>query len=149
MKPVHLSRQNRFIPSNWRIEQLPGLSAENQAGLIEFGIKTTLQLLQQASSPVQRQALATQYRFIFNTSINGWLWRTCLAFRVWAAASCRERFLCPTRANARRKDTSTNFATSSRHPTTPRSMSHRGRDRTMDRPGACSYAIAICHITVR
>lgn len=72
MKPVHSSPQNRFIPSNWRIEQLPGLSAENQAGLRDCGIKTTLQLLQQASSPVQRQALATQLQ-IHIQHINKWV----------------------------------------------------------------------------
>ncbi len=56
--PTH-SSQSTSLPSNWNITQLPGLSPDDQAKLINCGIKTTQQLIQQRSSPTQKQALAT------------------------------------------------------------------------------------------
>lgn len=58
--------------SNWAIEQLPGLSAQNQAKLENCGIHTTLQLLQQAKTPEQRQRLATQLQ-IHIQYVNKWV----------------------------------------------------------------------------
>lgn len=45
---------------NWRIEALPGLSAEDQARLHAAGIHSTLELLQQATTPAQKQQLAAR-----------------------------------------------------------------------------------------
>jgi hypothetical protein len=45
---------------DWSIEQLPGLSHQQQSQLLESGITTTGQLLRQASNPTARQQLATR-----------------------------------------------------------------------------------------
>jgi predicted flap endonuclease-1-like 5' DNA nuclease len=55
---THRSVQNRLKPTNWRIEQLPGISSEDQARLIDCGITTTLQLLQQCHNQEQKHALS-------------------------------------------------------------------------------------------
>jgi len=47
-------------PGDWSIEQLPGLSIQEQSQLREHGITTTGQLLRKASTPQLRQALANQ-----------------------------------------------------------------------------------------
>jgi hypothetical protein len=47
-------------PCNWRIEALPGLSPEDQARLHEINIHSTLELLQQGSTPPKQQQLATR-----------------------------------------------------------------------------------------
>lgn len=43
---------------NWPIEQLPGLSPDEQAKLKAQGIHSTLELLSQTQSPAQQQALS-------------------------------------------------------------------------------------------
>lgn len=48
------------LMSNWAIDQLPGLSAEDQAHLEQCGIQTTLQLVQRTRELNQRQVLASQ-----------------------------------------------------------------------------------------
>jgi predicted flap endonuclease-1-like 5' DNA nuclease len=72
MQTLNRSSQGSSIPSNWQISQLPGLSLENQAQLIGCGIKTTLQLLQQCSSPAQKQALATRLQ-VHIQHVNKWV----------------------------------------------------------------------------
>lgn len=64
--------QSSSLPNNYRIEQLPGLSPQNQAGLIDYGIKTTLQLVQEGSNQSQRQAIATQLQ-IHIQYVNKWV----------------------------------------------------------------------------
>jgi hypothetical protein len=72
MRTAHPSRPDAIQPSNWRIDQLPGLSAENQAQLLAYGITTTLQLLQRAGTPAKRQILATQLQ-IHLQHVNKWV----------------------------------------------------------------------------
>lgn len=43
---------------NWPIDQLPGLTADEQGKLQAQGIQTTLELLQQTQSPAQQRALS-------------------------------------------------------------------------------------------
>jgi Domain of unknown function (DUF4332) len=45
---------------SWSIAHLPGLSLQDQALLLQYGIQTTQQLLQQTRTPGQKQALASQ-----------------------------------------------------------------------------------------
>lgn len=60
-----------FRPSNWKIEQLPGLSAQDQAQLLECGVETTLQLLQRTSTLVCRKKLANQLQ-VHIQHVNKW-----------------------------------------------------------------------------
>ena len=53
-------QRNATQPCNWSIDKLPGLSPQDQTKLKEFGITTTGQLLQKASTGQLRQALANQ-----------------------------------------------------------------------------------------
>lgn len=57
---------------DWTIDQLPGLSVQNQAQLINAGIQTTRQLLQRTRTPDQRQTLATQLQ-IHIQHLNKWV----------------------------------------------------------------------------
>jgi hypothetical protein len=59
-------------PCYWAIEQLPGLSQEQQARLKACGIATTEQLLQIANTPSARQALANQLQ-IHVRYVNKWV----------------------------------------------------------------------------
>ncbi|NET30506.1 MAG: DUF4332 domain-containing protein [Cyanothece sp. SIO1E1] len=65
-------RSNSLKPSNWQIKCLPGLSCQNQARLIEAGIKTTAHLLHQGNTVTQRRALATQLQLHIQ-HINKWV----------------------------------------------------------------------------
>ena len=58
--------------SNWKIQQLPGLNAQNQAQLAEVGIHTTQQLLHQGSTAAKRQILSTQLH-VHIKHINKWI----------------------------------------------------------------------------
>jgi hypothetical protein len=58
--------------SNWAIAQLPGLSAQDQSRLAACGIQTTFQLLSQARTASQRQALATQLQ-THTQYVNKWV----------------------------------------------------------------------------
>jgi len=72
MSTVNHSNQGSLLPRNWQISQLPGLSPHDQTRLEDCGIKTTLQLLQQCSSPAQRQALATRLQ-VHIQHLNKWV----------------------------------------------------------------------------
>jgi hypothetical protein len=65
-------QRNTTQPCNWSIDQLPGLSPQDQTKLKEFGITTTGQLLQSASTGQLRQALANQLH-IKTQSVNKWV----------------------------------------------------------------------------
>lgn len=65
-------QRNTTQPCNWSIDQLPGLSPQDQTKLKEFGITTTGQLLQTASTGQLRQALANQLH-IKTQYVNKWV----------------------------------------------------------------------------
>lgn len=54
------SRSPKIPAKSWPIEQIPGLSPDNQARLKEAGIQTTQQLLQQTRRPEQQRAIEAQ-----------------------------------------------------------------------------------------
>ena len=56
----------------WSIEQLPGLSKQQQAQLQECGITTTKQLLEKASTKELKQALANQLQINIQY-VNKWV----------------------------------------------------------------------------
>lgn len=66
------SRPQPLKSSNWGIEQLPGLSPQDQAKLVESGITTTHHLLQTANNSTQKQALATHLQ-IHIQHVNKWV----------------------------------------------------------------------------
>ncbi|MBF2075591.1 MAG: DUF4332 domain-containing protein [Synechococcales cyanobacterium C42_A2020_086] len=59
-------------PSNWAIEQLPGLNSRDQTQLKGSGIDTTFQLLNATRTSAQRQALATRLQLHLR-HINKWV----------------------------------------------------------------------------
>lgn len=63
--------QPPFKPSNWSINDLPGLSVEQIESLSLLGIHTTYQLLAQTQTANQRQALATQLQLHLQ-HVNKW-----------------------------------------------------------------------------
>jgi predicted flap endonuclease-1-like 5' DNA nuclease len=65
-------RSRSLLPSNWAIQNLPGLSSEHCALLVAAGISTTLELLRQSRTPVQRQALAQQLQ-VHIQHVNKWV----------------------------------------------------------------------------
>jgi Domain of unknown function (DUF4332) len=74
-KTQRLSRspKPKGVPaSDWSIDQLPGLSAEDQARLTAAGIHTTLQLIQQGRTPEKRGILASQLQ-IHIQHVNKWV----------------------------------------------------------------------------
>jgi predicted flap endonuclease-1-like 5' DNA nuclease len=72
MSPQPKARPHSIRPRNWQLEQLPGLSAEDRLHLETCGITTTGQLLQKASTPTSRQALANQLQLPVK-HINKWV----------------------------------------------------------------------------
>ena len=72
MYPKPKNHRTTTQPSDWSIEQLPGLSAQDRDKLREAGIATTGQLLQKASTPQLRQALANQLQ-IKCQYVNKWV----------------------------------------------------------------------------
>ncbi|MGC8713102.1 MAG: DUF4332 domain-containing protein [Leptodesmis sp.] len=60
MKSQHGSKQGSVRSQDWRLQDLPGLSDEQQEQLWNCGIHTTLQLYQQTNTPAKRAALARQ-----------------------------------------------------------------------------------------
>jgi predicted flap endonuclease-1-like 5' DNA nuclease len=66
------TQPNAIQPHDWLIEQLPGLSTQDHAKLRELGITTTRQLLQKASTPQSKQALANQLQ-IKSQYVNKWV----------------------------------------------------------------------------
>lgn len=67
-----LSKIERLEPSNWPIEQLPGLSEEHIQELQTLGIKTTFHLLHNGRTPEQRQAIASHFR-LHVQHVNKWI----------------------------------------------------------------------------
>lgn len=65
-------RRSQKLPSNWPIEQLPGLNAEDLQKLENVGIQTTLQLLQQGTTSARKQQLAAQLR-VPTQYVNKWV----------------------------------------------------------------------------
>lgn len=60
MKSSITDQSCSIAPTDWQIEQLPGLTAEDANKLKEQGITTTLELLRQAGIRPQRETLAVQ-----------------------------------------------------------------------------------------
>ncbi|NEO72656.1 DUF4332 domain-containing protein [Moorena sp. SIO3H5] len=58
--------------SHWSIEQLPGLSIQDQSKLKELGITTTRELLEKASTGQAKQALANQLK-VKTQYVNKWV----------------------------------------------------------------------------
>ncbi|MCU0568130.1 MAG: DUF4332 domain-containing protein [Oculatellaceae cyanobacterium Prado106] len=73
MRPPNPDRLRSNPPAdNFAIAQLPGLSPQDQDLLAQSGIRTTHQLLAQAKTPVQRQALAQKLN-IHLQHVNKWV----------------------------------------------------------------------------
>ncbi|HEY9692597.1 MAG TPA: DUF4332 domain-containing protein [Oculatellaceae cyanobacterium] len=65
-------QRNTIESCSWSIEQLAGLSKENQLQLLELGIKTTGELLQIANTPTARLELANRLQLHIQY-INKWV----------------------------------------------------------------------------
>ena len=65
-------QRNTIQSCSWSIEQLAGLSKENQLQLLELGIKTTGELLQIAKTPTARLELANRLQLHIQY-INKWV----------------------------------------------------------------------------
>ncbi len=63
---------NKIQSCDWSIEELPGLSPEEQSQLINCGITTTGSLINQANNPAARVALSTKLKVNLNY-INKWI----------------------------------------------------------------------------
>ncbi len=72
MYPKPKTHRSATQACDWSIEQLPGLSTQDQSKLRELGIMTTGQLLKKASTPQSRQALASQLQ-IKSQYVNKWV----------------------------------------------------------------------------
>ncbi|MGB7443111.1 MAG: DUF4332 domain-containing protein [Coleofasciculaceae cyanobacterium] len=72
MSPQAEHRYSALRPCNWSIEQLPGLSEDDQSKLRESGISTTRQLLKKASTPQLKQDLANQLQ-VNSQHVNKWV----------------------------------------------------------------------------
>ncbi len=72
MHPKPKTHRSATQLRDWSIEQLPGLSDQDQSKLREAGIATTGQLLQKASTESSRQALANQLQ-IKCQYVNKWV----------------------------------------------------------------------------
>ncbi|MGQ9872045.1 DUF4332 domain-containing protein [Leptodesmis sp.] len=71
MKFQHDSNQGGVRSRDWRLQDLPGLTHEQQEQLWNFGIYTTLQLYQQTNTPKKRAKLAHQLQ-IHPQYVNKW-----------------------------------------------------------------------------
>jgi predicted flap endonuclease-1-like 5' DNA nuclease len=60
MKSQRGSKQGGVRSQDWRLQELPGLSDEQQEQLWNCGIHTTLQLYHQTNTPAKRAELARQ-----------------------------------------------------------------------------------------
>jgi predicted RecB family nuclease len=72
MYPKAKTNRSTTQSCNWSIDQLPGLSTQDQSKLKELGITTTGQLLKKASTPLLRQVLANQLQ-IKAQYVNKWV----------------------------------------------------------------------------
>ncbi len=72
MLTQHQSNISRNLSCNWLIEQLPGISSQEQLQLKNCGITTTEALLQQGKTPTLRLALANKLQ-IHLQYVNKWV----------------------------------------------------------------------------
>lgn len=72
MSPKSNNHGRSVQSRDWPIAQLPGLSSQDRSLLLECGITTTGQLIENANTPVSRQALANQLQ-IHTRYINKWV----------------------------------------------------------------------------
>jgi len=72
MSPQGKVHQSRVKSCDWAIEQLPGISQEEQAQLLECGIATTKELLRQGSTPEKKHILASKLH-VHIQYVNKWL----------------------------------------------------------------------------
>ncbi|MFH7029000.1 MAG: DUF4332 domain-containing protein [Heteroscytonema crispum UTEX LB 1556] len=63
---------SRIQSCDWSIEQLPGLSKEEQSQLQNYGITTTAMLVKQGKTPASRLALANKLQ-IHLQHVNKWV----------------------------------------------------------------------------
>jgi hypothetical protein len=71
MKSQRGSNREGVRSQDWQLQDLPGLSGEQQALLLSSGIQTTLQLYYQTNTPAKRAELARQLQ-IHPQYINKW-----------------------------------------------------------------------------
>lgn len=72
MSSKHKASVSNLLSSEWPIEQLPGLSQQEQSQLQNCGITTTAALLQQGKTPTARLALANKLQINLQY-VNKWL----------------------------------------------------------------------------
>jgi hypothetical protein len=72
MSSKQKSRVSSITSCNWQIEQLPGLSQQEQSRLQDCGITTTKVLIQQGKTPDAKQALANKLQ-IHLQYVNKWV----------------------------------------------------------------------------
>jgi len=72
MSPKHKPSLSNTPSCNWQIEQLPGLSQEEQSQLQSCGITNTLLLIQQSKTPSAKLALANKLQ-IHLQYVNKWV----------------------------------------------------------------------------
>ena len=70
--PKNMTSKNRLKSKSWPIEKLPGLSFEQQALLVEYGMTTTGKLLRNGNSPEQKLALANKLQLNVKY-VNKWI----------------------------------------------------------------------------
>ena len=66
------AHRSAIKPCDWPVEQLPGLSQQEQGLLLECGITTTLALIHKASTPANRQLIANRLQ-IHVQHVNKWV----------------------------------------------------------------------------
>lgn len=71
MKSQQSSKQDGVRSQDWQLQDLPGLSDEQQQQLWNCGIRSTLQLYQQTNTPAKRAELARQLQ-IHPQYVNKW-----------------------------------------------------------------------------
>ncbi len=72
MSPQPKASRGRLQPCDWSIEQLPGLSQEEQSKLIDYGITTTKKLLASANTLESKLALANKLQVHIH-HVNKWV----------------------------------------------------------------------------
>lgn len=72
MSSKQKSRVSSITSCNWQIDQLPGLSQQEQSRLQDCGITTTKVLIQQGKTPDAKQALANKLQ-IHLQYVNKWV----------------------------------------------------------------------------
>jgi hypothetical protein len=72
MSPKQKTTIRSFSSCNWSIEQLPGLSQQEQSQLQSCGITTTKALIQQGKTPADKLALANKLQ-VHLQYVNKWV----------------------------------------------------------------------------